>query len=173
MDLRSEIDRLVAQKKLIFAAASNSGGNGSRPFPASHRGVFCIHATDDRGVANQRMNPIPLGDEENIATMGDKIESYWAGKRCCISGTSFATPIAAAIAANVLDFTRRHLARDDADMFARYGIMRTLFRNYMTDNGKVDGVYHYIKPWRRGLWERDAEAASIVEKLKEISIHCT
>lgn len=172
-DLGIEINRLVREKKLIFAAASNTGGNGSRPWPASHPGVFCIHATDERGVTNPRMNPTALGNVDNFATLGDKIESYWGGKRRCISGTSFATPIAAAIAANVLDFARRHLAPDDANMFARYGVMRILFRNHMTENGDANGVYHYIKPWRKGLWEVGAESVMVVEKLKEIAIHCT
>lgn len=172
VDLESEVNRLIRQRKLIFAAASNTGGNGSRSWPASHRGVFCIHATDERGVTNLRMNPTARSGEDNFATLGDKIESYWDGKRRCISGTSFATPVAAAIAANVLDFARHHLASEDADIFTRYGVMRALFRNHMTENGNSNGVYHYIKPWRKGLWEEGAEVVVVAEKLKEIAIHC-
>lgn len=158
-------------KKLIFAAASNTGANGSRSWPASQRGVFCIHATNERGVANPGLNPVALSHQDNFATLGDTVRSHWDGKSRCISGTSFATPVAAAVAANVLEFARQHLARDHADVFARYGVMRRLFRDHMTDNGGSDGVYHYIKPWRTGLWDEGADVEAIAKKLTDISIY--
>ncbi|KAJ3532756.1 hypothetical protein NM208_g8294 [Fusarium decemcellulare] len=164
------IDHLVRDKKLIFAAASNTGGNGSRPWPAKHKGVFCIHATDERGVANLHMNPTALSSMDNFSALGINVESYWDGKKRCISGTSFATPVAAAIAANVLHFAREHLSKEDANLFMRYGVMRILFRNYMTENGDSNGVYHYMKPWGEKLWKDSAKCEDVVDVLKDILI---
>lgn len=162
------IDDLVKNKKLIFGAASNNGGNGSRTWPANHLGVFCIHATNERGMPSLHMNPIAMSGQDNFATLGENIESFWAGQSRCISGTSFATPVAAAIAANVLHFARTHLDKEEADQFMRYGVMRNLMRNRMTDNGGSDGVYHYIKPWAHGLWSQDATDGEVAEVLKEV-----
>lgn len=64
-----------------------------------------------------------------------------------ISGTSYATPIAAAIAANILDFARQELGKEEGESFKVYKIIRALFRHRLVDNsGK--SVYHYIKPWK-------------------------
>lgn len=90
----------------IFAAASNSGGNKPRAYPSIRKhGVICIHASD--GVGNDGLiSPTPLKDNSNFSTLGICIPSKWQGVESHISGTSFATPIAAALVANVLEFAR-------------------------------------------------------------------
>jgi subtilisin family serine protease len=166
--LTKAIDDLVKNKKLIFAAASNNGGNGSRPWPAKQPGVFCIHATNERGWANHKMNPTAMSSMDNFATLGENIESFWRGQKRCISGTSFATPVAAAIAANVLHFARAHLKKEDAAQLMRYYVMKTLMRNRMTDNGGSDGVYHYVKPWADELWAKGASDEDVVKVLLDV-----
>ncbi|KAF5593782.1 subtilisin [Fusarium subglutinans] len=121
--LKQVLDKLVLDRKLIFAAASNSGGNRSRPWPANHPGVFCIHVTNERAVPNLNMNPVAKSTMDNFATLGENIQSYWQGEERCISGTSFATPVAAAIAANILEFARRNLRADEANALQAYGPM--------------------------------------------------
>ncbi|CVK84419.1 related to thermostable alkaline protease precursor [Fusarium proliferatum] len=168
--LKKVLDDLVRRRKLIFAAASNSGGNGSRPWPANHPGVFCIHTTNQRGNTNRDMNPTAMYTKDNFATLGEDIESYWMGKERCISGTSFATPIAAAMAANILEFARKNLSADEANALQAYGPMRRLFRNKMTDNGEANGVYHYIKPWSDRLWSEQASGDDVARTLRDFLI---
>ncbi|CCT63237.1 related to thermostable alkaline protease precursor [Fusarium fujikuroi IMI 58289] len=171
--LKKVLDSLVLNRKLIFAAASNSGGNRSRPWPANHPGVFCIHATNQRGNTNRDMNPTAQHEKDNFATLGENIESYWMGEKRCISGTSFATPIAAALAANILEFARRNLSADEAHNLQAYGPMRKLFRQKMTDNGKSKGQYHYIKPWSNQLWGEEGNDDDVARVFREFLVHWT
>ncbi len=96
------------------------------------------------------MNLPALGSEPNFATVGCGILSFWDGNYESISGTSFATPVAAAIAANVLEYTKWVLPAGD-DQFRVYRNMRMLFLDHMTDNNGP-GAYHKLKPWKEGLW---------------------
>lgn len=149
-EIREVIDDLVGKGKLIFAAASNGGGNVSRAYPASNDGVFAIHAARGNGERNSMNPPKRFGD--NFSTLGVAIDSQWKGKEVSISGTSFATPVAASIAADVLEFTRRALTEDDdrPEFFHSYQGMGVLFRCLKDE---VDG-YDYIKPWQVGYWEK-------------------
>ncbi|KAI1478324.1 subtilisin-like protein [Daldinia eschscholtzii] len=49
--LQALISNLVRQNKLIFASASNSGGNEERAFPAREPGAFAIHVSDGHAAA--------------------------------------------------------------------------------------------------------------------------
>ena len=159
----AELEALVRKGVLIFAAASNAGGNASRGWPAKAPGVFCIHATKENAKVDEDMNPLADGVLDNFATLGCEIDSFWGGKEVLISGTSFATPMAAAIAANILEFARRKLDCEEDVEFRGYGPMRRLFRHYMTQNDR-DGAYHYIMPWK--LWE-DGRGDEQVKKCLE------
>jgi len=115
------------------------------------------------------MNPARLERPwDNFSTLGVRIDSCWDGQDVCISGTSFATPVAAAIAANSLEFIRRKLNQegDMPEFFSRFAGMRLLFHE-MADY--IDG-YDYVRPWKEGLWDDtnvdDMEA--ICERLREI-----
>lgn len=157
------IKDLVSNNKLIFAAASNTGGYGSRLWPASSVGVFAIHATNESGKTNTidtNMNPPPLTGKDNFATFGCDVVSYWKGHYRSISGTSFATPVAAAIGANILEYARRTQPENVANGLTRYGAMRDLFRDRMTPNN-VDGHYHCFHPWVEGLWDGGTDPKDI------------
>ncbi|PGG96608.1 hypothetical protein AJ80_09809 [Polytolypa hystricis UAMH7299] len=108
-------------KTLLFAAASNEGANRRRAFPARQREVICIHATDANGQPS-RFNPSNLQDDNNFATMGEAIESAWPKLLCLESndayiayrtGTSFATPIAAGIAAFLIQYGKENLGETE------------------------------------------------------------
>ncbi|KAJ2987334.1 hypothetical protein NUW58_g4566 [Xylaria curta] len=164
--LAQEIETMVVKKKLIFAASSNTGQFGGRAWPATAPGVFAIHATNEHGTVDTDMNPEPLPSKDNFATLGCKIESYWNGHFRSISGTSFAAPIAAAIAANIIEFIRRQLP-DVAEEFTSYRIMRGLFRDHMTMNS-TGGIYHKFKPWAKGLWDEENEMEDVCKELRRI-----
>ncbi|KAF0323681.1 pfs domain-containing protein [Colletotrichum asianum] len=126
MDRRIQIWRIIedamqkasVEQCIMFAAASNAGKNQSRAFPASSRcGVICVHASD--GLGNDGgINPIAAsGDNFMTLGMGHKLlqRSTQTGSGSSgpkwlevhRSGTSFATPVAAGIAATILDLARQ------------------------------------------------------------------
>ncbi|KAM6534808.1 hypothetical protein FALCPG4_004431 [Fusarium falciforme] len=86
---------------IVLAAASNSGANESRVFPACMDTVLAIHATDGNGIPCG-FNPSPLENAVNFSTLGTGTPSPLPGDNFLESGTSFSTPIAAGMAANIL-----------------------------------------------------------------------
>lgn len=172
--IQSAIKDLVMKGKLIFAAASNAGGNGSRAYPASEKGVFCIHATDANGDKAPGMNPAPWGRPyDNFSTLGIRIDSVWAQQDVYISGTSYATPIAATIAANALEYARCSLSEYDEkrERFLQYGFVHRLFVA-MVKESTIDG-YDYLKPWVAGMWvdqPNEFEHEGLCQKLREFAV---
>jgi hypothetical protein len=137
------IDLALKHGKLVFAAAANEGGLQPRAHPASLPGVICIHATDGYGTPATFNPNAEVGD--NFSTAGVGIESEWAAKTVFKSGTSFATPVAAGIAASILDFARTHLTRelDNPKFLYSYRGMRHLLRSM----APMRYQYHFISPW--------------------------
>lgn len=163
------IKDLISRQKLIFAAASNEGPLGARMWPANRHGVFAIHATNDSGDYNTTLNPGIKSHGDNFAVFGSQVQSYWDGKHRSITGTSFASPVAAAIAANVLEIARRTLPESLAKGLTRYSTMRGLFRDHMSMNN-MDGVYHVVTPWETGLWDNYTSREEIKEKIWKLVI---
>ncbi|CAO2657894.1 Nn.00g071540.m01.CDS01 [Neocucurbitaria sp. VM-36] len=136
-----------AQPILVFAAAGNWGLNFPRAFPSSEKGVFCIYASDGNGYG-ENINPRDEG-ENSFTTLGVAIESAWQNQELLISGTSYATPIAAGIAANILDFGRctMNLGKGRMKKLGSYQGMRSVLR-LMTP---VDQSSNYLCPWQLGV----------------------
>lgn len=110
--IESAIRYAHGKNKILFAAASNQGLNGSRTYPAKHNEVICIHFTDGRGQCHKDNVESEKGD--NFSTLGHAVESTWPeklgqGLTQRRSGTSFATPIAAGIAAFILQYSWQNL----------------------------------------------------------------
>ncbi|KAL6886896.1 peptidase S8/S53 domain-containing protein [Trichoderma evansii] len=165
--LKPSIKRIVEKGKLLFAAASNGGGNEARAYPASEDGVFCIHVSDGKGN-KVGINPAPVHGD-NFSTLGNAIDSKWDGEEVYINGSSFAVPIAAAIAANALEFIR-HTLTDQGDrpefFYTPLG-MKNLFR-CLSDS--IDG-YDYVKPWKRYLWDDERDPADTCSALRAMVTH--
>ncbi|GJC98249.1 pfs domain-containing protein [Colletotrichum higginsianum] len=154
------ISRLVGRRKLIFAAASNSGGNGRRAYPAKEMGVFAVHATDDEGHSQGDLNPPRDEARDNFSTLGRRIPSWWQGRDVYVTGTSFAAPVAAAVAANALEFVRRSsLPHTDQQYFFGYSGMRRLFRHLSNRKGDYD----YIRPWKDGMFDVEQNSPEVME----------
>lgn len=135
---------------LIFAAASNSGGNRRRAYPARDDKVICVHSSDGHGNPSD-FNPTPLRNQDNFSTLGEAVRSSWPAELCELdnpeamvykSGTSFATPVAAATAAFLLAFARQYLPRTEAEMLKRTAGMKAAL-NLISEERRG---YHYLAP---------------------------
>ncbi|KAJ8122450.1 hypothetical protein ONZ43_g1360 [Nemania bipapillata] len=149
--------------KIIFAAASNGGPTKARTFPASKPGVICINASDGNGGRVTDLSPASMQYQPNFVTLGlcvkwkepaklenarnatngSKNPAQFAYK----SGTSFATPIAAGLAANILEFARHKLKNVEVAqqrwLYSHPGMTAALARF----SAPVGG-YQLLCPWR-------------------------
>lgn len=107
--IRRAILKANAADVLIFAAASNKGGNQPVAFPACMDEVICVGSADGRGVKSDFTPNLHQG--RRLCALGERIESSWPPDMLDDeadpprkSGTSFATPVAAGVAAMVLDY---------------------------------------------------------------------
>jgi hypothetical protein len=100
-------------KVLLIAAASNVGSNTaySRRWPSERDNVISVRAAEGRGFEWEG-NPPPDSYDYNFSTLGVMVP-VWSvpndkdqSEQIYRTGTSIATPIAAAIAASVLEFVR-------------------------------------------------------------------
>ncbi|KAH8586929.1 hypothetical protein B0O99DRAFT_527736 [Bisporella sp. PMI_857] len=135
--LEAAIGKAYSKKVLMFAAAANSGGRLGRAYPASSSEVICVHSTDTYGGASN-FSPTAEPNSINIATVGEWVQSAWPMLLCgdksnpkCVesrSGTSYATPIIAGIAAFLLQYARLHLPGSAALALKRKERMEALLR---------------------------------------------
>lgn len=102
------------QKVLFFAAASNFGGGKRMMFPATHKDVFSIRATNARGshqdfnASLSRLDPFVLG------TLGYRVPTAQRGDthtQIGRTGTSVATAVTAGIVALILGYINTSPAR--------------------------------------------------------------
>ncbi|KAI0184383.1 hypothetical protein EV127DRAFT_239191 [Xylaria flabelliformis] len=144
--LEEAINPKKSSGRIVIAAGGNWGYNYPRAFPASQKGVLCVHAVKGNGT-DGHFN-VKADANNRIATLGVDIPSEWQGKEVWISGTSFATPIVAAIAANILEFAQRKLDLDPLrwNQLSSFQGMRIALRLMCTDTDK----YAYLAPWSLG-----------------------
>jgi hypothetical protein len=168
---KDDMDRAIRSaylsNKLLFAAASNYGANKRRTYPANATTVFCIHATDGNGNKSG-MDPVPLQNNNNFTTLGVAVPcGYTDGKENFLSGSSYSTPIAVGIAANLLDNAEALQSNGllDVDQCQRlygYDSMKRVFELMAC---QTDG-YDYLAPWN--LWHEAANSDTVLAKIKEI-----
>ena len=174
---------------MIFASASNHGRNKkSISFPGilGHKIVFCIGAADALGgptnfspphAENLKFSVLGVGvsglstgvsDWEQQALPSDQPGSSkrsFSSDR--MSGTSFATPIAAGIAALFLDFARpRQICQRGP------GLMMDMQKIFLhISSASLNEDYRYLAPWTlvEGLREGEDLRIAIVEILRQPS----
>lgn len=170
------IDKAEGQGIIVFAAASNNGANTPRAFPASMDKVLAIHATDGYGKSSN-MNPNPLEDSPNFSTLGESIPSPLKEGELLPSGTSFSTPIAAGMAANILTLVEACFDGSEEDderlrdrAFKREGMGR-IFKKAASRG--PDG-YRYVCPGMVGCpgKVKRGKMASHREWFREALDHC-
>lgn len=154
MGLRDAIKKVVGQDVLVFAAASNYGNIRRLTFPAKMRErVFRIYSTDGRGnVANQSssFNPPALPDSKsNFAILGEDIMLNSADPQNLLTGTSYATSIAAGLAARLLEFSNQRIPKTTIrkrDLLRSFEGMTAVFQELIGNTASVE--YQCLRPWR-------------------------
>jgi hypothetical protein len=154
-ELEGAIRDAYSKDILLFAAASNSGANLDRAYPARDQNVICIHSTDANGNRS-KFSPNAIADDTNLATIGEAVESAWPVHLCdkktnptfvkYKSGTSYATPIAAGIAAFLLQYAKLHLRQDQLHKLKRQSRMKAVLRKVAqkSQESKRRDDYHYV-----------------------------
>ncbi|KAF9774421.1 hypothetical protein IL306_007580 [Fusarium sp. DS 682] len=146
-----EIDVAIenAKSKIFFAAAANHGSHGPRTFPANHHSVICIHASDGKGK-DGGISPEPEPTDDNFMTLG--IALNFGDKRK--SGTSYAAPMAASMAAYILYVAENLLDLPETaiDRLRTGRGMREMFR--LMCGPSCSGGYRFVAPWIK-LWTKD------------------
>ncbi|KAH7073193.1 hypothetical protein FB567DRAFT_194918 [Paraphoma chrysanthemicola] len=147
--------RYVASRgRLMFAAASNGGRN--RPdgiaWPARDADVICVHSGNGDGT---RSSFTPSAEDGmRVMVLGECVKSAspphlnWAQDQMYLDGTSCATPIAAGIAALVLDYGRGFLTDEEWHNLRQTAAMKRMFKR-MRDENITD--YWWIKHWSHFL----------------------
>jgi len=155
---------------LLFAAASNNGRHFEPSYPARDGNVICIYATDGYGNRSN-VNPQSFKNRNRFATLGRAVKLLDAGTKAGVtrgSGTSYATPIAAAIAANIIELAIRtkmdHVyverLKNRQDMEKVFSLMvskddtneldclnlKTLFHKHMRDTSIHDVIMKTLDP---------------------------
>lgn len=159
-------------KALLFAAASNKTDE-NLGFPACLPEVFCIYSNKTRTTQSKFCK---LGKEGmcNFSTIGEDVQGAWpialtnGEAELRQTGTSCSTPIAAGVAALVLQFARQSgrgsVAR--ALKLKKKSVMERVLFECMTEKQK-SGVYNLIEPWKllSGLDGREKRTLPIIASM--------
>lgn len=167
-DVQEKIRQKVvnAHNKIFFAAAGNRGCNNPRSFPGAFSQVICVHASNGYGK-DGGISPNAKSTDDNFMTLGMNI--VFGAPTNTRSGTSFATPIAAGIAANILQIANTMgLSPDHSSLLRTGGGMQTMFRCMSYRDAEN---YRFVAPWTK-LWPpgwhlHDERIAAIRKEIKE------
>ncbi|CAI6089273.1 unnamed protein product [Clonostachys chloroleuca] len=169
-----EINKCLNAGIVVFASASNDGGNGPSTYPGNYNRVLCIYSADGNGEKSP-FSPSPevRQHKDNFSTLGGCINSPWPSKDVSapgatwkrMSGTSFATPVAVSIAAFMIGYIRKQLPNYgwNVDPSSPEGV-RAIFR-VMSEANKRDG-YDLISPmWFFRRYSKKVIEFKLVEEL--------
>lgn len=151
-DIEDAIDN-CHNKALLFAAASNKTDE-KLGFPACLPDVFCIYSNKTRTIQSKFCKRGKQG-EYNFSTIGEDVHGAWPtgltnGKtKLRQTGTSCSTPIAAGVAALVLQFARQNGkgAVPRAKRLKNKPVMEKILFECMTEK-QESGAYNLIEPWK-------------------------
>jgi subtilisin family serine protease len=154
--------------KILIASAANSGGNSGRAYPAKDERVICMHASDGMGNESYGINPSALPNSDNFTTLGLGIQFSWCDKPMWKSGTSYSAPIAAGIAASILDVVKNPAldGKIPLEQLVELGTghgMKKIFR--LMAKQALRGGYDFVNPWN--LWTTGLDEGDVCSLIKE------
>ena len=138
---------------IVMASASNVGANYPITFPARLKNtVFCVGSADGKGSPSV-FNP-PFMGEEKFSALGEAVKGarfiqenadYPSDEVLSVrrDGTSTAVPVAAGIAAFLIDYVQQFMDRGKGD--ENYENIRKLF--IKMSEATVEQSYRYLAPW--------------------------
>jgi len=142
------IDRAIDEGIIILAAAGNEGSNFDIPFPSTMENVLCIGSAHGRGLSSE-FNPPHRNVTEKYSALGEHVvaaffhETPFHEERQARSGSSIAVPVAAGIAANILEYITQMMDRPQG--LEATLVMRKLF---LAMSGATRGEnYRNLVPW--------------------------
>ncbi|KAF6826344.1 ankyrin repeat domain-containing protein 28 [Colletotrichum plurivorum] len=163
--IKASIDVARRKGKIVMAAAGAVGFDARRSYPASSPHVIAVHPVDGRG-RDCEISPVPIEGEYNFSALG--VALMVQGGRgeeeapFFVADASWATAVAAGMAASFLEFARFRLQLEDPEdqkWICSTDGMRQMFRLMST---KIDG-YDCLAPWELfGGESTDEEICGII-----------
>ncbi|VUC37918.1 unnamed protein product [Clonostachys rosea] len=153
--IKEAINLAFKQGVIIFAAASNDGANRSvmegLPFPACMPEVICINSCDGNGTAPSKFNPPPVDGSFNFLTLGESVpvQVEWptGTEKIRLTGTSFAAPVATAIAALLIEFLLQKPLRRQPELRKKALCRDGMIKLFAGMSKSVAGGFQYLLPW--------------------------
>ncbi|KAF3000401.1 hypothetical protein E8E14_001268 [Neopestalotiopsis sp. 37M] len=150
-EILEAIEEANHARVLVFAAASNYGNISEIAFPGrlyTHGKVFCMFSTDANVRCLQSLNPSPLAAARySFAILGENIVLH--PNEPSLTGTSFSTIIAGALAGRLLDFSRQQNISDQIRHHERLDTVEGMSAVLSAMvKGAIDNGYHCIAPWK-------------------------
>lgn len=183
--IRCAILSAFTKNKIIFAAASNSGSiipNKRVSYPARiHGQVLSIRSASGESVRSSA-SPKPSDGEDNYMTLGEGIKAAWPpdlneGLTRYVSGSSFATPLAAGIACLALEFSIQkgkggpNIPSEIKTILWTYRGIRKIFQ-YMSaiDDQSINVDCKMIYPWKLfdPDWDYEGYGLEIKKLMKSV-----
>lgn len=144
--IQRAIGKASSARILMFCAASNGGGNTSIAYPANQNEVICVNSANGLGCPSE-YNPGEAQEGRNLCALGEAVKSSWPKlQQQRKSGTSFATPIAAALAAVVLDYVRQNMPDSDEFMISKLQMRKGMLEVLVKLMSRKRSDYYYLDP---------------------------
>ncbi|OAA69771.1 Peptidase S8/S53, subtilisin/kexin/sedolisin [Cordyceps fumosorosea ARSEF 2679] len=172
------IAKAVKKKKLIFAATSNNGHSSWLAYPAWHPGVIAINSADADGKPSAFL-PRDTADLGMFTALGEAVKSAWIRSNATpgetsptrrMTGTSVATPIAAGIAALVLQAAsipcQRKETRDALARLYRRLKWGAVMRDVLKELSVESGGYRNLVPC--DLARTELQASQVLRFLERV-----
>lgn len=157
---------------IFFAAAANEGSNTEELFPASFDQVIPIRGTDCVGAFVQQYDPEVAPFKRGMplyGTLGEDVPWDWPDENKLSSGCSIATPIAASIAALIIQCVTSTSANFNDDDQRRIRKREAILAIFHAISAEKHMGRRYINPRNLVDTEGEPDVALIQHVLRRTS----
>lgn len=160
--IRDALKTAKDNKILVFAAMNNSGNHEDARWPASDRSLAIgIHGSQPDGVEACSYAGMPVKGNPNLMVRGEWIDTHLSRSLTQpASGSSYATPIAASMAAMIMQFAKKRKVKNRKKLTE----IDIMFRLLKSVSREAKNGFRWIHPWliwkdleeERELYSKDA-----------------